>query len=110
MSMINSVDNMPDEPVIAAVAEMLALMEIDSRKFDSTSVMGGFQFGYQNGFAAGAQFMRTFLRKREKEAIARSLEKTFDKENAAHNPPEDNQIKPIFECRTRIEKKDNDIH
>ena len=110
MSMINCVDNMPDEPVIDAVAEILALKEIDSRTFDSTSVMGGFQTGYMNGFAAGAQFMRTFLRKREKEAFVRSMEKTFGKENADHNPPEDNKIKPIFECSTRLGRNDNDIH
>lgn len=101
MSMINCVDNMPDEPVIDAVAEILALKEIDSRSFESTSVMGGFQFGYQNGFAAGVQFMRTFLRKR-----ARSMEKTSGTENAEHNPTEDNKIKPIFECHTRIDRKD----
>lgn len=103
MSMINCVDNMPDEPVIDAVAEMLALKERDTRSFESTSVMGGFQTGYMNGFAAGAKFMRTFLRKRD---IARSMEKKFGKENAEHNPPEDNQIKPIFECRTRIDMND----
>ena len=108
MSMINCVDNMPDKPVIDAVAEIMALMEIDSREFDSTSVMGGFQTGYMNGFAAGVQFMRTFLRKRDTEAFVRSMEKKVKKENAEHNPPEDNRIKPIFECRTKIDRNDND--
>ena len=110
MSMINCVDNMPDEPVIDAVAEIMALKEIDSRTFDSTFVMGGFQMGYMNGFAAGVQFMRTFIRKRDKEAFVRSMEKKVKKENAEHNPPEDNKIKPIFECSTRIDRTGNDIH
>ncbi len=65
MRMINSADSSPDDPVIEALAETLALKEIEHRNFETKSDMGSFHTGYANGFIAGAQFMKTFLRKRE---------------------------------------------
>lgn len=65
MSMLNSTDRSPDTPVIEAAAERLALKEMDLQKFDGTKEMSGFQRGYMFGFAEGAEFMRTFYRKRD---------------------------------------------
>lgn len=65
MSMINEVDCSPDTPVIDAAAERMALKEMEHEEFRDTNEMSGFQRGYSRGFLEGAEFMRSFYRKRE---------------------------------------------
>lgn len=65
MDMIKSYDNTPEDAVIDTTAEMLALKEMDNRKFATTDEMGGFQCGYCNGFRAGVEFIRNFERRRD---------------------------------------------
>ena len=65
MSMINEVDSSPDTPVIDAAAERMALKEMGHEEFRDTNEMSGFQRGYSRGFMEGAEFMRSFYRKRE---------------------------------------------
>lgn len=65
MSMLNEVDCSPDTPVIDATAERMALKEMEHEEFRDTNEMSGFQRGYSRGFLEGAEFMRSFYRKRE---------------------------------------------
>lgn len=65
MSMLNSCDSTPDTPVIDATAERMALKEMEHEEFRDTNEMSGFQRGYSRGFLEGAEFMRSFYRKRE---------------------------------------------
>lgn len=65
MSMINEVDCSPDTPVIDAAAERMALKEMEHEEFRDTNEMSGFQRGYSRGFLEGAEFIRSFYRKRE---------------------------------------------
>lgn len=65
MSMINEVDCSPDTPVIDAAAERMALKEMEHEEFRDTNEMSGFQRGYSRGFLEGAEFMRSFYRKRD---------------------------------------------
>lgn len=65
MSMLNEVDCSPDTPVIDATAERMALKEMEHEEFRDTNEMSGFQRGYSRGFLEGAEFIRSFYRKRE---------------------------------------------
>ena len=65
MSMLNCVDDSPDAPVIDSAAERMALKEMEHKEFRDTNEMAGFQRGYSLGFVEGAEFMRSFYRKRE---------------------------------------------
>ena len=65
MSMLNEVDCSPDTPVIDAAAERMALKEMEHEEFRDTNEMSGFQRGYSRGFLEGAEFMRSFYRKRD---------------------------------------------
>lgn len=65
MSMLNEVDCSPDTPVIDAAAERMVLKEMEHEEFRDTNEMSGFQRGYSRGFLEGAEFIRSFYRKRE---------------------------------------------
>lgn len=65
MGMINEVDCSPDTQVIDAAAERMALKEMVHEEFRDTNEMSGFQRGYSRGFLEGAEFIRSFYRKRE---------------------------------------------
>lgn len=65
MSMLNEVDCSPDTPVLDAAAERMALKEMEHEEFRDTNEMSGFQRGYFRGFLEGAEFMRSFYRKRD---------------------------------------------
>lgn len=65
MSMLSEVDCSPDTPVIDAAAERMALKEMEHEEFRDTNEMSGFQRGYSRGFLEGAEFIRSFYRKRE---------------------------------------------
>lgn len=65
MSMLNEVDCSPDTPVIDAAAERMALKEMEHEEFRDTNEMSGFQRGYSRGFLEGAEFIRSFYRKRD---------------------------------------------
>lgn len=107
MDMIKSYDNTPEDAVIDTTAEMLALKEIDNRKFATTDEMGGFQCGYCNGFRAGVEFIRNFERRRDllyhlrmeelrkKEYKAAAAEMGYGKGVAEVD--DDRRIKPVKE-------------
>ena len=107
MDMIKSYDNTPEDAVIDTTAEMLALKEMDNRKFSTTHEMGGFQTGYANGFRAGVEFIRNFERRRDllyhlrmeerrkKEAKEAAAEMGFGKGVAEFD--DDRRIKPVEE-------------
>lgn len=65
MGMLNEVDCSPDTPVIDAAAERMALKEMEHEEFRDTNEMSGFQRGYSRGFLEGAEFIRSFYRKRD---------------------------------------------
>lgn len=107
MDMIKSYDNTPEDAVIDTTAEMLALKEMDNRKFATTDEMGGFQCGYCNGFRAGVEFIRNFERRRDilhnlrmeerrkKEAKEAAAEMGYGKGVAELD--DDRRIKPVKE-------------
>jgi len=82
MSMLNYSDCSPDTPVIDAAAERLALKEMDTQKFRDTNEMAGFQRGYELGFREGAEFMRSFYRKRDMRDHLQHIEREKKKHDA----------------------------
>ena len=97
MSMLNYSDGSPDTPVIDAAAERLALKEMDTLKFRDTNEMAGFQRGYELGFREGAEFMRSFYRKRDMRDHLQHNEREKKKHDAEMRDTheDDNQMKPI---------------
>lgn len=75
MSMLNTCDSTPDDPVIDAAAERLVLKEMEQQKFPDVSTQGGFQHGYMVGFKEGVEFIRTFYRRREMLSKLREYER-----------------------------------
>lgn len=104
MSMINCVDNSPDTPVIDAAAERMALKEMEHEEFRNTNEMSGFQRGYSRGFLEGAEFMRSFYRKRDMRGHLIHLEREHKKREAE-------QKKGVVDDRllTPVEKTLKDI-
>lgn len=90
--MLNQVDCTPDTPVIEAAAERMALKEMDNKPFRDTNEMSGFQTGYMNGFIEGAEFMRTFYRRRDMRDRLDRAEREKKKQAATAN--DDNRLKP----------------
>jgi elongation factor P--beta-lysine ligase len=97
MSMLNYSDCSPDTPVIDAAAERLALKEMDTQKFRDTNEMAGFQRGYELGFREGAEFMRSFYRKRDMRDHLQHIEREKKKRDAERQSTQedDRQLKPI---------------
>ena len=97
MSMLNYSDCSPDTPVIDAAAERLALKEMDTQKFRDTNEMAGFHRGYELGFREGAEFMRSFYRKRDMRDHLQHIEREKKKHDAEHQSTQadDRQLKPI---------------
>lgn len=100
--MLNQVDCSPDTPVIEAAAERMALKEMDNKPFRDTNEMSGFQTGYMKGFLEGAEFMRTFYRRRdmrdrldrvERERVKRN--RSAENTDTEREPVDDNRIKPV---------------
>ena len=91
--MLNQVDCTPDTPVIEAAAERMALKEMDNKPFRDTNEMSGFQTGYMKGFIEGAEFMRTFYRRRDMRDRLDRVERE-KKKQAASAADDDKRIKP----------------
>lgn len=92
--MLNQVDCTPDTPVIEAAAERMALKEMDNKPFRDTNEMSGFQTGYMKGFIEGAEFMRTFYRRRDMRDRLDRAEREKKKQAASADANEDKRIKP----------------
>lgn len=92
--MLNQVDCTPDTPVIEAAAERMALKEMDNKPFRDTNEMSGFQTGYMKGFLEGAEFMRTFYRRRDMRDRLDRAEREKKKQAASADANEDKRIKP----------------
>jgi len=105
-SLYDSCDSMPNDPVLEAAGEMMALKEIEHRAFESTSAMDSFQSGYTNGFIAGAQFLKTFLRKREYQSLRTKLDKKLSARK--QESPDNNRIKPVYDAVQPLESKESD--
>lgn len=94
--MLNQVDCTPDTPVIEAAAERMALKEMDNKPFRDTNEMSGFQTGYMKGFIEGAEFMRTFYRRRDmRDRLDRAeREKKKQAASASAAADDDKRLKP----------------
>lgn len=92
--MLNQVDCSPDTPVIEAAAERMALKEMDNKPFRDTNEMSGFQTGYMKGFIEGAEFMRTFYRRRDMRDRLDRVEREKKKQAASVAANDDKRIKP----------------
>lgn len=92
--MLNQVDCSPDTPVIEAAAERMALKEMDNKPFRDTNEMSGFQTGYMKGFIEGAEFMRTFYRRRDMRDRLDRAEREKKKQAASVDANDDKRIKP----------------
>lgn len=92
--MLNQVDCSPDTPVIEAAAERMALKEMDNKPFRDTNEMSGFQTGYMKGFLEGAEFMRTFYRRRDMRDRLDRAEREKKKQAASADANDDKRIKP----------------
>ena len=104
MSMLNYSDCSPDTPVIDAAAERLALKEMDNQKFRDTNEMAGFQRGYELGFREGAEFIRSFYRKRDMRDHLQHIEREKKKRDAERQSTheDDNQMKLIAKDVTEL--------
>lgn len=104
MSMLNYSDCSPDTPVIDAAAERLALKEMENKKFRDTNEMAGFQRGYELGFREGAEFLRSFYRKRDMRDHLQHIEREKKKRDAEcqSTHADENQMNPIAKDFTEL--------
>ena len=107
MSMINEVDCSPDTPVIDAAAERMALKEMEHEEFRDTNEMAGFQRGYSRGFLEGAEFMRSFYRKREMRDHLQHMERERKKREAEQKKSvaDDRLLQPVDDTLKKVEQE-----
>ena len=107
MSMINEVDCSPDTPVVDAAAERMALKEMENEEFRDTNEMSGFQRGYSRGFLEGAEFMRSFYRKREMRDHLQHMERERKKREDERKKGEvdDRLLQPVDDALKKVEQE-----
>ena len=107
MSMLNEVDCSPDTPVIDAAAERLALKEMEHEEFRDTNEMSGFHRGYSRGFLEGAEFMRSFYRKREirDHLIHIERERKKRKDEQKKSAVDDRLLQPVDDRLKKVEQE-----
>lgn len=94
--MISPSDGTPDDDVIDAVANQMALCVISHEKFDSTERMGSFHTGFIRGFIEGAKFMRQFYRSREvRRFLDRNKKADASSAGLSNSKHGDDAIKPV---------------
>ena len=105
--MINQVDCSPDTPVIDAAAERMALKEMEHEEFRDTNEMSGFHRGYSRGFLEGAEFMRSFYRKREIRDHLIHLERERKKRPAEQKKgvADDRLLQPVDDRPKKVEQE-----
>jgi hypothetical protein len=105
--MLNEVDCSPDTPVIDAAAERLALKEMEHEEFSDTNEMSGFQRGYSRGFLEGAEFMRSFYRKREMRDHLQHMERVRKKREAEQKKDvvDDRLLQPVDDALKKVEQE-----
>jgi flagellar biosynthesis/type III secretory pathway protein FliH len=107
MSMLNEVDCSPDTPVIDAAAERMALKEMEHEQFHDTNEMSGFQRGYSRGFLEGAEFIRSFYRKREMRDHLIHLERERKKreDERKKDVVDDRLLQPVDDALKKVEQE-----
>ena len=107
MSMLNEVDCSPDTPVIDAAAERMALKEMEHEEFRDTNEMSGFQRGYSRGFLEGAEFMRSFYRKRDMRDHLTHLERERKKreDGQKKDAVDDRLLQPVDDMLKKVEQE-----
>ena len=107
MNMLNEVDCSPDTPVIDAAAERMALKEMEHEEFRDTNEMSGFQRGYSRGFLEGAEFMRSFYRKRDMRDHFIHLERERKKREAERKKDvvDDRLLQPVDDTLKKVEQE-----
>ena len=107
MSMLNEVDCSPDTPVIDAAAERMALKEMEHEEFRDTTEMSGFQRGYSRGFLEGAEFMRSFYRKRDMRDHFIHLERERKKreDERKKSAVDDRLLQPVDDMLKKVEQE-----
>ena len=107
MSMINCVDNSPDTPVIDAAADRMALKEMEHEEFRDTNEMSGFHRGYERGFREGAEFMRSFYRKRDMRDHLARIERERKEREAERKKGvvDDRLLQPVDATLKKVEQE-----